>query len=500
MRSDSLARRLIFCAIALGAVLRISNLFDLSPLTPDERTYTTHAAAIVHDGVPGIRKLTTEYVRDTARWYPPPTRIGYTAPVAAAMFLLHRSDGLPGAVISCLASIGALIVVALIATRFVDPWVGVAGTFLLAVFPPDLIIARRAWSDALVSLLSCVLIYCSLSLARVKSRNWPALLFYAAGIIFIWTKEAAAIVWGLCALWVVCTRKLNSVRFLAGAFVAGAIGVALLAWTIGGPDVFWDIQSRFGAAHIANPYAIDYQSGPAYWLFKMFWIASPATLTLALLGLFMAPVSASWHDRRAVIGIAVFCFVFLTLPFVLPHWLNLRYASPGFGPICLLAGAALCVGVRELNNRTSALNPAVVVLLACAALTFASLRDYRYFRRSFVEADTADLAVRMMFETVGDTAIMPAPAKDYLGQSLVLFQQKRFDESIASAREALKIDPKCAAAYNNIAAAYSEKRMWDQAILAAEEALRLDPGFELAKNNLGWARDQKAKASPTQTF
>jgi len=85
-------------------------------------------------------------------------------------------------------------------------------------------------------------------------------------------------------------------------------------------------------------------------------------------------------------------------------------------------------------------------------------------------------------------------AEAYLGQSIQLFQQKRFEESIAAARQALGLRPDYALAYNNIAAAYEEMGQWDDAIRAAEEAIRLDPGFTLARNNLAWSRAQKAKA------
>ena len=88
---------------------------------------------------------------------------------------------------------------------------------------------------------------------------------------------------------------------------------------------------------------------------------------------------------------------------------------------------------------------------------------------------------------------MPAvqSAADYLNESLTLNQAGRYDESIAAARHALKIDPAMAEAWNNIAANYEAMHRWDDAIDAAQKAIVLKPGFQLAKNNLAWSISQK---------
>ena len=82
-------------------------------------------------------------------------------------------------------------------------------------------------------------------------------------------------------------------------------------------------------------------------------------------------------------------------------------------------------------------------------------------------------------------------AADYLNESLTLNQAGRYDESIAAARHALKIDPAMAEAWNNIAANYEAMHRWDDAIDAAQKAIVLKPGFQLAKNNLAWSISQK---------
>ncbi len=87
----------------------------------------------------------------------------------------------------------------------------------------------------------------------------------------------------------------------------------------------------------------------------------------------------------------------------------------------------------------------------------------------------------------------PAP-EALLNQSLAFYQQGKFDACIAAAREALKLRPGYAEAWNNIAAAWNAQGRWDEGISAAAEAVRLAPANQLAKNNLAWAVQQKAKS------
>jgi uncharacterized protein (TIGR02996 family) len=89
-------------------------------------------------------------------------------------------------------------------------------------------------------------------------------------------------------------------------------------------------------------------------------------------------------------------------------------------------------------------------------------------------------------------AAPPAQTADYwVNESLRLYQAAQYEQSIAAARNALKLNPGYAAAWNNIAAADASLRRWDDAIVAAQKAIALQPDFQLAKNNLAWAQSQK---------
>lgn len=92
------------------------------------------------------------------------------------------------------------------------------------------------------------------------------------------------------------------------------------------------------------------------------------------------------------------------------------------------------------------------------------------------------------------TSGIPTNVADLINQSLALNQAGKYAESIAAAQQALKIDPRSAEAWNNIAAGYESMKQWDKAIDAAQKAIALNPNFQLAKNNLAWSLQQKNKA------
>lgn len=90
-------------------------------------------------------------------------------------------------------------------------------------------------------------------------------------------------------------------------------------------------------------------------------------------------------------------------------------------------------------------------------------------------------------------ALTPTP-EGCLNRSFVLYQARKYAESIAAAREALRLRPGYADAWNNIAAAYNSMSDWDNAIAAGERAVSLDPANQRARNNLAWAKARKVQA------
>lgn len=97
-----------------------------------------------------------------------------------------------------------------------------------------------------------------------------------------------------------------------------------------------------------------------------------------------------------------------------------------------------------------------------------------------------------------ETAAKEKPSVDnYISLSLIYYQKQQYEKCIEASNEALKIDPNCVAAYNNICSAYNIIGNYDEAIKAGQQALKIDPNFQLAKNNLadGLARKEKVDAA-----
>lgn len=86
-----------------------------------------------------------------------------------------------------------------------------------------------------------------------------------------------------------------------------------------------------------------------------------------------------------------------------------------------------------------------------------------------------------------------ATPENYLNLSLAYSRARRFQESLDAAKNAVRLRPNYAEAFNNEAAAYEDLHQWDDAIAAAREALRLKPDFTLARNNLIYAASQKTR-------
>src|SRR3569623_13675 len=165
--------KLLLILACMAAGLRLVNLRNVTSRTPDERVYTYQAKTGVDQGpAAGMRSLIAEYKADPdAKLYPPPTRAGMIRMTAAVMRWTGRYGEDTGALISCVASIGSVAVLALLAVRFFPPWAAIAAMLFYAVLPADLAIARRTWTDAKVELAGLMLIWFACEATRKPARR-----------------------------------------------------------------------------------------------------------------------------------------------------------------------------------------------------------------------------------------------------------------------------------------------------------------------------------------
>ncbi len=91
------------------------------------------------------------------------------------------------------------------------------------------------------------------------------------------------------------------------------------------------------------------------------------------------------------------------------------------------------------------------------------------------------------------TAATPGTPEQWLELSLAQYRAARYQDCIDSSRQALKLRPDYAEAYNNICAASNAMGQYQAAAEACERALAIKPDYQLARNNLSLAKAKLAK-------
>ena len=87
--------------------------------------------------------------------------------------------------------------------------------------------------------------------------------------------------------------------------------------------------------------------------------------------------------------------------------------------------------------------------------------------------------------------ITPTPEK-YLGLSLDYYLDGKYEQCITAAKEALKLRPAYAEAFNNIGSAYNALGEYDKAVEVLKMAISIKPDYTLAKNNLEQSKNHKS--------
>jgi 4-amino-4-deoxy-L-arabinose transferase-like glycosyltransferase len=414
-RATQLGIATIGVLLCLGTVLRVANLSNVRSRSPDERVYTAQAKALLEKGQAGLRSLVAGFQQDpAARRYPPPTRLGYLWPLAAAMRLTGGRGERVGAYLSCAASIGSLFILALIGVRFFPSWATFFALLFFAVSPMELAVSRRAWPDALVEFLGLSLVYVAAEITRDSARRIWYLLFVVLGSLGIAVKESGPVGYGFCAIWVLWVLLIerrewvNGAVLVAGGLAGLAITIAWLEISVGGLSVFAEIVTSIPSSNAANYYAIKYQSGPGYLLLRALEIMSPVAAVLGLVGLGvllfshrklnLLHVPAEAANWPVVGWITLFLLAYLALPMVLPHWLNLRYISVLFGPFYLTAGLGFWYCASLCWNRFKTFDRRVFAGLAIAALSNGAVADYNRFQIIVVRDAVQDLSIKMVLD------------------------------------------------------------------------------------------------------
>lgn len=399
----------------IGALLRLHHLGGTISRTPDEQIYTRNARRIVERGFGEFPAMVREYNQDPVLpRYPSPVRAGLLVMIAGAMKLTGIMNENAGAVLSCLFSVAGLALAGVIGARFFPPWAAIYGMLYLALSLPDLMIARRCWGDALMSLLGSLMLWAACEITRNHKRWWTCAVLVAAGSFSILVKEFGAFIYGACVVYVLAIlirrRAWRTIGGLALSGIAGAALIALVLVTVsGGLDAYLTAQRRLMQATHGNVYGEQYQSGPWYGLIEGFWVITSVNLILWAIS-----IGASLLPERRLAGLnltthsaevpLVRLFPLATLlvaamMLILPIAQSFRYMAPVHSAMYLSGGIGFVLLWRlaavRMQNRAF---QAFCVVTAVVTLSGA-IAGYRHFTTAFVERGIPDLSIKLVLDS-----------------------------------------------------------------------------------------------------
>lgn len=410
--STSLFALLFVLAFLLGVGLRIHNLYNVTVRSPDEQIYTQQAKTIADLGKDGVKLLMQAHNAKKELWiYPPPTRIGYLGLLAQVMNTAKRTDPGLGAYISFVFSIISLLLLILLGLRFFNPWASLYALTFMAVSGMDLAIARRTWLDAMLGCMGLALIYFCCEITRDSKRIFWYILFILIGSYSLLVKETAPAIYGLCIIWVLWVLFIKEKAHLKGALFiiasgAGAgISALILIQAAGGIKPIYEVMQHVKLGLPTNTYAIEYQSGPWYNFLRGFWIISPLSAFLFILGAAGVVLHKGKLQKyvtlaniQAMYGIIFFIIAFMVFSIALPYCQNLRYVSVLFAPFYLTAGLGLWYLISLIRAKLSNFSLVLVSALCLSVIILAAINDYQSFQKIFVKTGIMDVSIRMVRE------------------------------------------------------------------------------------------------------
>lgn len=401
------AHTAVLGALLLGVILRLANP-NVAERTNDELAYGFYAQVVASEGVVGFRALVDRHLDDPARWgLPPPTRVGYIMLAALAV----KTTGLPPEraleALSCAGSIASLVLLAWFGLRRFNTWVVFTALILLSVSPLDLAMARRAWQDDIMALFGGASLLCCFEWT-CSSRRGPWLAAWmACAACCVLIKETGLLVIATGAIWMTATlwreRRWRHIAVtLAICATLSGLCAVLMALGAGGFEKVSRVLEGKYEMELKNAYVLAYQTGSWHDLLCGIWMLSPASTSLALLGMvlsiFHGPALAASSERlenRFAAGMLAGCSVFFFFVIALtPRLQNLRVLSPLIIPFYLMCGLAFAwIGSLARERFRS---PRIVGYVLIALLLLAAVEDYRQFRYVFVDRNTLDPAAGLL--------------------------------------------------------------------------------------------------------
>jgi 4-amino-4-deoxy-L-arabinose transferase-like glycosyltransferase len=324
--------------------------------------------------------------------------------MVATMLILSDDSPRAAAVLSAASSVAILVVVWLLGATFFHPWVAAMALLFAIVSPMDLAMARRAWGDEPFAFLTLAVTWTFLLHARAPRRSGWAIACLALAGYSILTKESGMLVLALATIgltvvaWRASGPRAALVMLGAGALTLG-IACGALALAVGGWAPLTAALHRLSDTTTVNAYMREYQSGGPEYYVRGLGLLQPVPVALGLLAAVLIALRVlprpRTHGKSAVENagttLAWLAIAFVAVALVYPQK-NLRFLSPVYAPLDLLAAALVWAAVGWVRLRT----PFSIYRGACVALALilfvSALADHRRFVTYFIERQIPDLA------------------------------------------------------------------------------------------------------------
>ena len=388
--------------LALG--LRVA-WFGVTDRSPDEQLYSQFGHGIAHEGLGWFPRNVAEYVDSQDVEYPWVHRVGFLSLVALAQVASGRHDPVAGELLSTTCSVAMVALTGVLAWNLLSPWTAAVAMLFLAVSPLDLALARRAWQDDVVALATLIMTaFLMRALARPGQRSWRVAFYVTSGLSLL-IKESVAIPFalgGLVLAWDAWSRTRDVRRALAplawGVIVTALVLAAVVA-LCGGPERARALLALTPEAWAPDAYLREYQTGGVGYYVTGLRILQPVPWALgcgaALLAIMGAPLLAgpwcSVTGGRALRVLGAYVVVFLIVSCVYSSK-NMRFLSPIYAPVAMLAAALVRRLIAWLRARVPPVAWRGAVLATAALLVFSAWRDARRFDHYFNEIQIQDLA------------------------------------------------------------------------------------------------------------
>jgi 4-amino-4-deoxy-L-arabinose transferase-like glycosyltransferase len=389
--------------LAAAIALRIAS-FPVPERSPDELLWTKFGAGIAREGPAWETRLVHDFNRDADVEFPWQQRIGYTCLVGLAMRVSGDSTARVPEAVSTGSSVALVALTGVVAAEYLGPWIAVMAMLFLAVSPLDLALARRAWQDDLMALLTLLMLWAFLRHATRGGRAAIA-TFFAVSAYALLVKESAVIPFGLGTLGLAYLAWRNSrgarrpLLVLAAGAATALVALGVVVRVSGGWSELQRTLALSREANAPDDYMRNYQTGGVGYYVTGLRLLQPVPFLLGACGALLAVLRAPFLRSRlarprpgrvlAALGWLVVGFCAVSFSY---YSKNMRFLSPIFAAVALLAATLVQAGFSSLRDRVP--RPLAV---ACAwalalALSASALLDARRFDHYFNELQMQDLA------------------------------------------------------------------------------------------------------------